>query len=163
MPIIAELEQMKSEMVRTLHGWWISARRANGLPCRDDFDPAQCKALLPNLVVSDVEQDPFRVRYRLVGTRVVAFTGYEFTGRYADEFRPAEVADYWQGCYRASHATQRPVFGSVTEPTRSGGEFTFEFGIFPLSLSGDGVEQFICVEDYFGVSLISAQLQPWET
>ena len=33
----------------------------------------------------DLEENPFRVRYRLVGTEVVRYTGLDFTGRYLDE------------------------------------------------------------------------------
>ena len=161
MPIGTDLAQMRSEMVRTVHDWWTAARPAGGLPNRRDFDPAAVKALLPHLIIVDVEPDPFRIRYRLVGTRVVDFTGFEFTGRYLDEFIPSEVSQYWTECYRSAYRSRTPFFGAVTEPTTSGNTFTFEFGIFPLTLGGDQIEQFIAVEDYFGFELTSTLLKPW--
>src|SRR5215831_1023405 len=117
MPIFTDLERVNSAMVRTLNEWWMRARKANGLPTRGDFDPIAFKPLLPHLIIADVERDPFRVHYRLAGTRVVAFTGFEFTGRYVDELAPAEAAALLQDCYRTVYDSRRPLFGSVTEPT----------------------------------------------
>jgi hypothetical protein len=54
-----------------------------------------------------------------------------------------------------------PLVGSVTEPTTIGVQFTYEFGIFPVTRGGIEVEQFFSIEDYFGANLISAVLQPW--
>lgn len=152
---------MQSDMVRTLHGWWMAACRPNGLPDRADFDPAAFKLLLPNLIIVAVEPEPFRIRYRLVGTKVVDYTGFEFTGRYLDELGPSDAAGYWQDCYRAAYESRSPFFGSMTEPTTSGDEFTYEFGFFPVS-RGDDV-QIIVVEDYFGFELTAATLRPWLT
>src|SRR3546814_17510594 len=48
------------------------------------------KTLLPytthfRSLIADIEHSPFRVRFRLVGTKVVEATGIEFTGKYLDE------------------------------------------------------------------------------
>jgi hypothetical protein len=147
-------------MVLQLNDWWIANQQASGLPDRSAFDPAAFKSLMPHLVVAAIEQDPFRVRYRLVGTRVAQFTGFDFTGRYLDELIALGSTSEWQSQYQAACAARRPLFGSITEPTTSGGSFTFEFGLFPISTGGSDVGQFIAVEDYFGTSIISAQVLP---
>lgn len=113
---------------------------------------------MPNLLVVEVEPDPFRIRYRLVGTRVAQFTGFDFTGRYLDELIALGSTSEWQAQYAAACAARLPLFGSITEPTTSGGTFTFEFGLFPLTTNGSAVGQFICVEDYFGAAITSAQV-----
>jgi hypothetical protein len=145
-------------MVHALNTWWTSNREAGGLPERRSFDPAAFKTLMPNLVVVEVEHDPFRIRYRLVGTRVAQFTGFDFTGRYLDELIALGSTSEWQNQYAAACANRQPVFGAITEPTTSGGTFTFEFGLFPVSAGGATVGQFIAVEDYFGASITSAQV-----
>ena len=155
-----DVGQCKSRMVRQLNDWWIANPESGGLPDRRSFDPAQFKALMPNLLIVEIEPDPFRVRYRLVGTRVAQFTGFDFTGKYLDELIAAGSASEWQNQYQAACANRRPVFGAITEPTTSGGTFTFEFGLFPISAGGAEVRQFISVEDYFGASFTSAQLFP---
>ncbi len=161
MPLSTDLDQMQSDMVRALHAWWMAARRPNGLPDRADFDPAAFKPLLPHLIIVAVETDPFRIRYRLVGTKVVDYTGFEFTGRYLDELGPSEAAGYWQDCYRTTYESRRPFLGAMTEPTTTGDTFTYEFGFFPVSLDED--VQIMVVEDYFGFELTATTLRPWLT
>jgi hypothetical protein len=155
-----DVERSASRMVRSLHAWWLGARGPLGLPNRRDFDPAAFKFMMPHLIIAELERDPFRIRYRLVGTRVAAFTGFNFTGRYLDELISLGSTDRWQQHYVRAHDERTPVFGSETEPTTSGGSFTFEFGIFPLTLAGERVDQFLSVEDYFGTEITSAQVRP---
>ena len=150
----------QSPMVRTLNGWWLAQRGSNGIPDRAAFDPAEFKSLMPNLVIVDVEPEPFRLRYRLVGTRVAEFTGFDFTGKYLDELVALGSLGQWVEHYGSACRNRAPIFGSVTEPTTAGGTFTFEFGLFPISRGGDEVVQFIGLEDYFGARFISAQLIP---
>jgi hypothetical protein len=155
-----DVDLCKSRMVHALNDWWISKKVTSGLPDRRSFDPAEFKPLMPNLVLVEIEQAPFRIRYRLVGTRVAHFTGFDFTGRYLDELIALGSTSEWQNQYAAACASRHPVFGSITEPTTSGGTFTFEFGLFPVSTGGSDVRQFIAVEDYFGASITSAQVLP---
>jgi hypothetical protein len=37
----------------------------------------------------------------------------------------------------------------------------YEFGIFPLRRGGERVDQFIAVEDYFGLVGTIDQIEPW--
>ena len=52
-------------------------------------------------------------------------------------------------------------------PTEQGDQFRYEFGIFPLTLGGEAVRQFISVEDYGGreprVRQLEDKLKPWST
>jgi hypothetical protein len=159
MNVWTDIDRCASPMIRALYAWWSSNRGPGGLPDRRSFDPAAFKAMMPNLVIADAEPDPFRIRYRLVGTRVAQFTGVDFTGRYLDDLIALGSTSAWQDQYKAAFANRQPMFGSITEPTTSGATFTFEFGLFPVSLGGDAVAQFIGVEDYFGASIISAQVR----
>ena len=43
----------------------------------------------------------------------------------------------------------------------AGGTFTFEFGMFPVTLGNGSVRQFLSIEDYFEFQLTSAELMPW--
>src|SRR5690554_2118121 len=96
-----DVARCRSVLVRELHGLWISKRRYNELPRRADFEPAEMKRLLPNLLILDIEENPFRARYRLVGTKVVAASGFDFTGRYLDELELESGGEYWDAQYRA--------------------------------------------------------------
>jgi hypothetical protein len=71
---------VRSDMVHSMLQWWL-ARSGSDIPDRDDLDPADLKPLLPNILISDVEHDPFRIRHRLVGTRAREATGFNIVGR----------------------------------------------------------------------------------
>jgi len=157
----ADVSRCASPLVKTVHAWWTAHRRANGLADRGDLDPAALKGCVANLIIADAEPEPFRVRYRLVGTKVAQYTGFDFTGRYLDALGTPDLVGHWQRDYWTAYRERRPVLGSTVEPTTTGNEVTFEFGIFPLSRGADAVAQFVSVEDYFGFDLTSAQLLPW--
>ena len=161
MPTYSDVSQIKSPLVRSLHDWWMSSRGPLGVPDRASFDPTEHKDLLKHMMICDFEPIPFRVRYRLVGTKIAAMTGFEFTGRYLDEVLGPAITEPWMEYYATAARTREPLLGSVTEPTRSGGPFSYEFGIFPVAKGGPEVQQFLSIEDYFGVTLISAGLVPW--
>lgn len=143
-----DVARCRSVLVRELHGLWISKRRYNELPRRADFEPAEMKRLLPNLLILDIEENPFRARYRLVGTKVVAASGFDFTGRYLDELELESGGEYWDAQYRAVYEARRPLFGAAELPTIDGGRFTYEFGIFPVTIDGLAVNQCLELEDY---------------
>lgn len=151
---------VRSNMIRTLHRWWLE-RSAGDIPDRADLNPADLKPLLPNLFIVDVEHDPFRIRYRLVGTRAIEVTGYDITGHYLDNLLAADGGEPWVENYRTAYRTRRPLFGAVEALTRNGGRFTYEFGLFPLRKGGTAVDQFVSIEDYFDLTLGLTQPVEW--
>jgi len=161
-PLWNDIAPVKSEAVRHLNAWWLEHRGQSGVPDRRDFDPTGFPRLLPNMIISDVQPDPFRIRYRLVGTKVADVLNFDFTGHYLDEMVDEASNTPWLDYYAASYASRQPLFGSVTERTVAGGTFTFEFGIYPVAVGGGTeIRQFLSVEDYFGFHLTSAELLPW--
>jgi hypothetical protein len=151
-------ELAKSKLVRTLYDWWSANVGPAGIPDRGAFDLIEHRLLMPCVLISDVEPEPFRIRYRLVGTRIVANLGVDFTGRYLDEFLGPNFTVPWVDYYRQAYATRRLLMGALTEPTRTGGTFSYEFGLYPIARGGDAVEQFIALEDYFDFTLTSGAL-----
>ena len=158
MPVWTEIEQNRSQKVRALHAWWLAHRRDGGPPERDDVDPVALKALLPNLFIAEIEHAPFRIRYRLVGTKAVQVIGFDITGRYLDELLTVEPEVPWIDYYRIVYDSREPLLGSVVVSASAGGTFTYEFGLFPLTQGGDHVAQIAAVEDYFDFDLTAAQL-----
>jgi hypothetical protein len=135
-----------SERIHRLNGYWQA--RANGkVPSRSDIDPVDVRELLPNLMMIDVVDDPARFRYRLVGTRVVQYTGFDFTGRCLDEM-VFQGRDFMEQCYRRMLAEKRPIFGHYAWLVRSRHFGQCEFALFPLSDDGVTVNRGISIEDY---------------
>ncbi|HZB91088.1 MAG TPA: PAS domain-containing protein [Stellaceae bacterium] len=75
--------------LRRLYDYWRAIRPAGGLlPGRRHFDPIDVPELLPGIWLLDVHREPFRLRYRLAGTGIVAAIGHEVTGLWLDEAHP---------------------------------------------------------------------------
>jgi hypothetical protein len=68
--------------------YWRRIHPAGGLPGRQHFDPLAIHALLPGVWLLDFEREPFRLRYRLIGTEAVEAVGAEVTGQWMDEAHP---------------------------------------------------------------------------
>jgi hypothetical protein len=156
-PVWTDISQSTSLQVKALHDWWMAHRGDADIPDRRALWPGDITQLLPSIFISELERDPFRIRYRLVGTRAVALTGFDFTGRTLDEMQGEGAEVPWAEYYRTVLETRRPLMGSVTVATKAGGTFKYEFGIFPLTLGGTEIRQFIAIEDYFDFKLGSAQ------
>src|SRR5690349_14310636 len=100
-------EQAKSEKCRRLFEYWHRLKR-NGRPGpRTAFDPTEVPNLLSSLLLGDIEADPFRVYFRLVGTKVAAFSRLDFSGFYLDalDYKGRDSVE-WLDCYRYVHANQ---------------------------------------------------------
>jgi len=148
-------------MVRAVNAWWLAHRDQGRIPDRRDLDPMALRAVLPNLFIAEAEHAPFRIRYRLVGTKAAQIIGFDITGRYLDQLLSVASEVPWMDYYRIVYESREPLLGSVVVPAKSGGTFDYEFGLFPLTHGGTRIEQFVAVEDYFDFNRTSAQLRPW--
>lgn len=137
---------VRSERIRKLNDYW-QAKAGGKVPSRSDVDPVDVRELLPNLMMVDIVGDPARFRYRLVGTRVVQYTGFDFTGRCLDEM-VFQGRDFMEQCYRLMLAEKRPIFGHYAWLVRSRHFGQCEFGLFPLSDDGVTINRGISIEDY---------------
>ena len=161
-----DISRSRSAMVRALHDYWSAKRGLRGMPGRDDIDPAEIKTLLPHVLIADLVGDAPRVRYRLVGTRVAAASGFDFTGRHLDEILTGGTGGLWHAYYRIVRDRRLPVLGDAVIPTTDGSRFGYEFGIFPLSPDGETVTQCLSIEDYGKVNgrldELLGKVQKWE-
>ena len=130
--------------IREIFDYWQSIRPATGvLPARRHFDPLAVPALLPNIRLIDVQREPLRFRYRLVGTRIVEAHGYDMTGQWLDEAHPEFRSDtpvrreYLTVIEerRPSYRRGKPVFG-VNEEKYTG----IERLLLPFAADGATVD-----------------------
>jgi len=161
MPVWTDAALCKSDLVRALNDWWCGKGGLSIVPDRSVLDPLELKAILPNILIAEAQHDPFRIKYRLQGTKVTEITGLDITGHYLDELLSVEPDQPWQEHYLTVCQTRRPLFGLTTVPRNAGGTADYEFGIFPLRRGGHLVEQFIALEDYFGLVGTIDQIEPW--
>lgn len=117
------------------------------MPLRADLNPTDLRDLLPNIIIIEVEQQPMRFRYRLVGTRVVEFNKMDFTGRHLGTIGWEEEQQLVDACTDVA-VGKHPLFGFYSWTTRTGTIAKCEFGIFPFSHDGQTVAQMVAIEDY---------------
>jgi hypothetical protein len=72
--------------IAVLHRYWCDIRPIGApIPGRQHLDPADIPALLPTIRLYDVHRDPWRFKYRLVGTGLVRMFGRDPTGSWFDD------------------------------------------------------------------------------
>lgn len=147
--VTLDISEITSPRIRRLHAYWRERRdQRNGcLPSRGDIAPEEIKDLLPNIMIVDVERDPLRFRYRLVGTRVVEYNGIEFTGCYLGEIGWPEEQDLIDSYAAVVHSRQ-PFFGLLAWELVAGAMGRCEFVRLPLGEDGKAVSQILAMEDY---------------
>ena len=64
---------------------WRSKRQGLPFPRRADLSPFDLKAHLGHLFLLDVERDPLRFRYRLIGTAITSVVDRDATGCYFED------------------------------------------------------------------------------
>src|SRR3546814_5143009 len=106
---------------------------------------------MPNILIADIEQAPFRVRYRLVGTKVVEATGFEFTGKYLDEITLPDDEGPFLESYRLASESKSAVLARIQwrlDPDTIG---EYDACFLPLSDDGEVVDKVLCIECYDNV------------
>lgn len=136
-----------STRIRRLVTYWEGCRKGRVVPLRDDIDPAAIRDLLPLIIIAEIEE-PFRVRYRLVGTRVVEFNRLDFTGTYLDEMR-WDSGERYSRAYRDIIATGRPHYGLDAWPLSNANDGRSEIVMLPLSSTGARIDRCLGLEDFF--------------
>jgi hypothetical protein len=118
------------------------------LPRPADIDPTEIPKLIASVVICDLETSPFRVRYRLAGTRQVHIVGNELTGRYVDELN-WEEGPFVHRIFARARDTAAPVFGYYHWRFREDTPGASEFGLFPLSEDGGAVTRVLGIDEFF--------------
>jgi hypothetical protein len=146
-----EIAEATSAPLREFAAYWRSKTSSARLPRPAAIDPMEIPHLLPCVVIAQIEPAPFRVRYRLVGTRLVEAHGGDYTGRYLDECGFL-IEKELTACYRRVVAERRPLFlyyawereGALRATGRIGAS---ETGFFPLSSDGETIDRVISFAD----------------
>ena len=140
---------LRSSRCAALLQHWTRLRGARALPSWAEIDPSRFKAILPHVMAVSIEHDPFRVLYRLVGTEIVRFAKFDFTGRYADALSfQDDAGEDWTRFYREVVDARQPGVGLVYWVTDGTLRRWIEFLICPLSSDGNTIDRCISIEDY---------------
>lgn len=144
-------DDLTSSLALRVYRYWESKCIDGKLPLRSTIDPLEIPDLMQYLIMVDLENEPFRVRYRLVGTHVVDINGYEFTNRYLDEMT-FTMKEFLIECYQHVYDNRCACFAYYdwiyheARPGR-GNSGSSEIGIFPLVDESGRVYKALAVED----------------
>jgi hypothetical protein len=139
-------DMITSTRIPQLVTYWRSCSVAGRVPLRGDIDPGAIKDLLPNIVLTEIDA-AFRVRYRLVGTRVVEFNKLDFTGAYLDAMR-WDVTERYSRAYRRVSETGLPHYGVDSWPLARSMHGRSEVVMLPLTTDGSRVDRCLSMEDF---------------
>jgi hypothetical protein len=138
----------ESRLIDQLDAYWQRQAGDRRMPSRAEIDLVDLVPLLPYVVLAELENDPFRVRYRLVGTHIVAQSRRDVTGSYLDQLELNADAVDLNAVYRAVAEAGVPAFGVSRMQGLGNGIMGFYFALYPLSNDGMAVTHCIGVEDY---------------
>jgi hypothetical protein len=146
--IYESVAAVRSPIILDMLAYWEGKRVGGRLPRPADIDPTEIPRLIATIVIVDLEFNPFRVRYRLAGTRQVHILGNELTGRYVDEMN-WEEGPFVHRIFAHAHETRAPVFGFYYWGFRENTPGASEFGLFPLSEDGETVNRVLGIDEFF--------------
>jgi hypothetical protein len=145
-------EQARFVKTRALFGYW-QGLQAGGRPSRTSLDPIAMKPYLSNLLTGNIEAEPFRVLYKLIGTTVAEYSQCDFSNRYLDELSYSGRDDVnWESCYRHVHGTHQPIVGQCSLKGTAGRIIaSYEYAALPLWRGDDPAGSFVAIEVYDGI------------
>jgi len=119
---------------------WRARFDGDALPARRDIEPHEILKLLPDIMLVDVTHPGPEFRYRLVGTREVAFRGYDPTGRSVRDAFAGFDGNFCDGNYRSVVDRRAPVFIVEYAPTKLGAVVRRETVFLPFAGDGQTVD-----------------------
>ena len=142
------IDDVPSIRARRMFEYWSGKKGGRPMPSRTDIDPTDIRDVLSNVILVRLEHNPFRVLYRLVGTRSVENAGMDFSGKYLDELDfVSEFETDWPAIYRAIADEKVPIYGLCKIRFTDGVVKPYIAAMFPLSSDGVTVDQVLTIED----------------
>lgn len=168
MPIIRQIDfnrsTIRSPYLRALYDYWNNLREDRVAPDANEIDVLHIpRSALPYVILIDLEQNPLRARYRLVGTHGTQAAGWDYTGKYVEELdMPNTMVEEIMEDF--AYAIQlRPMYANYEWPLRDDrGIVNVE--LIQLPLLQDGVVTRCFCGEHVGqdLDLISDDMMPLE-
>ncbi|MEI6559075.1 MAG: PAS domain-containing protein [Rhodospirillaceae bacterium] len=153
-------DDLASGRLISLRDYWRARRGTRPWPLRSDIDPVDIPALLPGVMLIDVETEPQRFRFRLVGTRMVEVFGQDPTGKYLDQpWHRRETASLLAPLRRTvASAGPAAVCGIVAWD--NGASVDIEWLFLPLGNASGRVSMILAGADFFSQRLQYPEGEP---
>jgi len=139
------LKELREPLCRDMLSYWNEVRGDLAMPRPDEIDPVRFARHMPNLLVVQVDWDPFDLTYRLVGGDVVDAHGANFRGRRVLD-SPSHTGRFSEVLFRFYKFVaeqQRPYAVGGTMEYTARGRVSVEAVYLPLSLDGSRADRIL--------------------
>lgn len=137
--------------LRELYDYWAEKCGSRAIPARGDIDPLDIPKLLPQIYMIDVERDPMRFRFRLIGTTIITWFGRDATGLYMDEPEYKKSVHVFEPHYVEVVETGRPRYDHQHAPQFDARYRNYARLLCPLAGDGKTVDMMLCGLELRGV------------
>jgi hypothetical protein len=142
-----ERHEITSNLIAGLERHWDAVRGVRTMPRRNEIDPVELVPWLPYVSIMELHHDPFRVRYRVVGTEVARIVGEDFSNRWLHETGWGDSAIALNRLlYQRVSESRAPLFGLSTVTWQGKPDHVFQWVLFPLG-DGDVVTHCLSLDD----------------
>lgn len=141
-------EQIRHPDLRRLYDYWDSRRGGRRYPARRDLDPVEFSFAIGNVTLIDVEYEPLRFRFRLMGGLQAQRVGKDLTGKPVDDLRDSHYRALLLKAYHDAIATGQPNT-TVYEQMIEGTPHHFEVLRLPLAEDGDKINMLLLCPMFF--------------
>ena len=150
----------ESEITRQALDYWSGLWDGGRMPARRNITPEGMMPFLPNVILFDVLDRPTDFRYRLIGTKVVAYFARDYTGRCMREIpHQTPPSTVWTCCSKVVE-TGRPYSFAVPYEGPKKQFIESEDLILPLSEDGETVNMLLVVVNFGPRRTPFSPLQP---
>ena len=104
------VETAQHPKVKWMFEYWQAKQAGREMPRRSDFDPLEMRSVLGNLCLVEVTADePRRYLFRVDGSNLANITGFDLTGKFADQLPDPDYRDYVLALYDRVVTGRAPV------------------------------------------------------
>lgn len=140
---------IRDRVIELGEDYWASKRKGDRLPARSDIDPLDIPTLLPQVILLDVQNDPWDFRFRLIGTNVVHHLSRDWTGSWMSDIEHmAPPSRIYNSCVEVASAgkplrSDTPYVGPHQNYVRA------EDVILPLAQDGATPDMLLVFVEHF--------------
>ena len=132
------LKEMQEPLCRDMLAYWNELRGHRAMPRPDELDPVRFARHMPNLLMVQVNWEPFDLTYRLLGGDVVNAHGANFRGRRVldSQSHTGRFNEVLYSFYKFVAEEERPYAVAGTMEYVARGFVNVEAVYLPFSLDG---------------------------
>lgn len=132
------LKELEEPLCREMLAYWKELRGERAMPTPGEIDPVRFARHMPNLLMIQVNWEPFDLTYRLLGGDVVSAHGSNFRGRRVldSQSHTGRFSEVLYSFYRFVAEAERPYAVAGTMEYVARGKVSVEAVYLPFSLDG---------------------------